>query len=57
MLNILAGKAVDPAPVVAELRTAGVTSLRGIAPALNERGISAPWPGPFVGIKRKWRGS
>jgi hypothetical protein len=27
------------APVIAELRASGVTSLRGIAAALNERGI------------------
>jgi hypothetical protein len=29
----------DLAPVIAELRAVGVTSLRGIAKALNERGI------------------
>jgi hypothetical protein len=29
----------DLAPVTAELRASGVTSLRGIAAALNERGI------------------
>jgi DNA invertase Pin-like site-specific DNA recombinase len=32
-------KAADYAGVIAELRTAGVTSLAGIAAALNERGI------------------
>jgi hypothetical protein len=33
------GRAADLAPIVAELRAAGVTSLRGIAAALNERGF------------------
>jgi hypothetical protein len=32
----------DLAPIVAELQAAGVTSLRGIAAALNERGIQTP---------------
>jgi hypothetical protein len=32
-------RAADLAPIVTELRAAGVTSLRGIAAALNERGI------------------
>jgi hypothetical protein len=32
-------RAAKLAPVLKELRTAGVTSLRGIAAALNERGI------------------
>jgi predicted flap endonuclease-1-like 5' DNA nuclease len=41
-------KAAELAPVIAELRAAGVTSLRAIAVALNERGIptlagSARW--------------
>jgi hypothetical protein len=31
--------AADLAPVIADLRARGVTSLRGIAAALNERGI------------------
>jgi hypothetical protein len=31
--------AADLAPVIAELRATGVTSLRGIAAALNARGI------------------
>jgi hypothetical protein len=31
--------AADLAPVIAELRASGVTSLHGIAAALNERGI------------------
>jgi DNA invertase Pin-like site-specific DNA recombinase len=34
-----AGRAADLAPVVRELRAAGVTSLRAIAAALNKRGI------------------
>jgi hypothetical protein len=38
----------DSAPTIAELQAAGVTSLRAIAAALNERGIptargSGPW--------------
>jgi DNA invertase Pin-like site-specific DNA recombinase len=36
---VAAAKAADYAAVIAELRTAGVTSLAGIAAALNERGI------------------
>jgi hypothetical protein len=32
----------DLAPIVAELRAAGATSLRAIAAALNERGIQTP---------------
>jgi hypothetical protein len=38
----------DQAPVVAELRASGVTSLRGIAAALNERGI------PTVAGSGRW---
>jgi Recombinase len=34
--------AAELAPVIAELRTAGVTSLNSIAAALNERGIPTP---------------
>jgi hypothetical protein len=37
------------APVIAELRASGVTSLRGIAAALNERGI------PTVAGSGRWR--
>jgi hypothetical protein len=37
------------APVIAELRATGVTSLRGIAAALNERGI------PTVAGSGRWR--
>jgi hypothetical protein len=36
------------APVIAELRATGVTSLRGIAAALNERGI------PTVAGSGRW---
>jgi hypothetical protein len=39
----------DLAPVIAELRASGVTSLRGIAAALNERGI------PTVAGSGCWR--
>jgi hypothetical protein len=35
-------KAADLAPTIAELQAAGVMSLRGIARALNERGIQPP---------------
>ncbi len=34
--------AVDLAPIVAELRAAGITSLNGIAEELNRRGVSTP---------------
>jgi hypothetical protein len=32
----------DPAPVIAELRAAGITSKKGMAKALNARGIRTP---------------
>jgi DNA invertase Pin-like site-specific DNA recombinase len=35
-------RAADLAPIIAELQAAGITSLRGIAVALNERGIQTP---------------
>jgi hypothetical protein len=35
-------KAVDPAPIVRELQANGVTSLNGIAPALNARDVPTP---------------
>jgi hypothetical protein len=35
-------RAADLAPIITELRTSGVTSLRAIAAALNKRGISTP---------------
>jgi hypothetical protein len=35
-------KAAELAPTIAGLQAAGVTSLRGIARALNERGIQPP---------------
>jgi hypothetical protein len=38
----------DLAPVIADLRASGVTSLRGIAAALNERGI------PTVAGSGRW---
>jgi hypothetical protein len=46
--------AADLAPIIAELRAAGITSLTGIAGALNERGIpttrgSGPWYHAQVG--------
>jgi hypothetical protein len=45
----------DLAPVIAELQAAGVTSLNGIAAALDERHI--PTPGEAViGTRRKSRG-
>jgi hypothetical protein len=34
--------AADLAPVIAELQAVGVTSLKGIAAALDERGIPTP---------------
>jgi hypothetical protein len=47
------GRAADLVPIVAELRAAGVTSLRAIAAALNERGIPTArghvlWTAPQV---------
>jgi Recombinase len=35
-----AARAADLAPTIKSIQAAGVTSLRGIAKALNERGIS-----------------
>jgi hypothetical protein len=34
--------AADLAPIIAELRAAGITSLTGIAAALEERGVPTP---------------
>jgi hypothetical protein len=34
--------AADLAPIIAELRAAGITSLTGIATALEERGVPTP---------------
>jgi hypothetical protein len=36
-------KVAELAPVIAELRAAGVTSLSGIAAALNARGVRTTW--------------
>lgn len=44
-----AARATDLAPVIAELRAGGLTSLRAIAGALNARGI------PTASGKREWR--
>jgi hypothetical protein len=35
--------AADLAPVIAEVRAVGITSLKGIAKALNERRVPTPW--------------
>jgi hypothetical protein len=35
--------AADLAPIIAELQAAGVTSLKGIAKALNARGVPTPF--------------
>jgi hypothetical protein len=35
--------ATDLSPVIAELRAAGITSLKGIAKALDERRVPTPW--------------
>jgi hypothetical protein len=35
-------RAVDLAPVLTELQQSGITSLNGIAAALNERGVPTP---------------
>jgi hypothetical protein len=43
-----AAKAADLAPIVKELQASGVTSLRGIAKALNERRI------PTVAGSGRW---
>jgi hypothetical protein len=42
-------RATDLAPLVKELQTAGVTSLRAIADAMNERGI------PTANGQGKWQ--
>jgi DNA invertase Pin-like site-specific DNA recombinase len=42
-------KAADYAPIIRELQTAGITSLAGIAAALNERGI------PTAGGQGRWQ--
>jgi hypothetical protein len=35
-------RAADAAPIIAELQAAGITSLNGIAMALNARGVRTP---------------
>jgi hypothetical protein len=51
-LAILSGRSAEHAPtaglLIAELQAAGVTSLRGIAAALNERGV------PNVAESGRW---
>jgi hypothetical protein len=37
-----ADRGADLSPIIAEIRASGVTSLSGIAKALNERGIRTP---------------
>jgi DNA invertase Pin-like site-specific DNA recombinase len=46
-----AAKAIDLAPTLAELQAAGVTSLRAIAAALNERGIPTPRGGEWQAVQ------
>lgn len=41
----------DLAPIVAEIRAAGTTSMRGIAAALNARGIPAPRGGSWSDVQ------
>jgi DNA invertase Pin-like site-specific DNA recombinase len=53
---VSAARAADIAPVIAELRASGVTSLLGIASALHERGIPAP-AAARRGRRRKCRAS
>jgi hypothetical protein len=36
-------RAADLAPVINELRAAGITTRKGIAAALNQRGVPTPW--------------
>jgi hypothetical protein len=36
-------KAANLAPVIAELQATGITSLKGMAKALDERGVLTPW--------------
>jgi hypothetical protein len=45
--------AADLAPVIAELRAAGVTRY-GASQRSSTSGASPPWLGPVVGITRKW---
>jgi DNA invertase Pin-like site-specific DNA recombinase len=42
LTKLATDKAADYAPVIRELQANGVTSLAGIAAALNERGIPTP---------------
>jgi hypothetical protein len=48
-------RAADLAPIVKELQAAGVTSLKGIAAALNERGILTREVA-VIGMRRRSRG-
>jgi len=44
-------RAADLAPIIAELKGAGITSLGGIARALNERGIPTPRGGKWQAVQ------
>jgi hypothetical protein len=41
-LRVPSPKAVDLAPIIAELRASGITSLNGIASALDARAVLTP---------------
>lgn len=43
-----AGRAADLAPIIAEIRAAGASSLREIAAALNAKGVTAPRGGEWA---------
>ncbi len=46
-----AARAVDLAPIIAEIRASGATSLREIAHELNQRGIQAPRGGEWTSVQ------
>jgi Recombinase len=50
-IAVAAARAADVAPIIAELHAAGVTSLNGIAKALNARGVRTPRG------RRHWHGA
>jgi hypothetical protein len=49
-------RAADLAPIIAELRARGVTTLNGIAAALNERAAFRRQRGAVIGTRHKSRG-
>ena len=53
---IAPAKTADLAPIIAELRSIGATSLRALAAGLNERGIPTASGNSAMQVARSWHG-